>query len=50
MTTLSESNRVPESDLVTVLQAQCQAADSSAFDQPPPPSSIPPPAPARLAR
>ena len=45
MTTVSESNRVPETTLVTALQQQCQQADSSTFDQAPPPSSIPPPAP-----
>jgi hypothetical protein len=45
MTTVSESNRVPETTLVTALQQQCQEADSSTFDQAPPPSSIPPPAP-----
>ncbi len=45
MTTVSESNRVPESTLVDALTAQCQQADSSPFGQPPPPSSIPPPAP-----
>ncbi len=45
MTTISESNRVPESTLVSALQAQCQQADSSTFNQAPPPSSIPPPAP-----
>lgn len=45
MTTVSESNRVPESTLVTALQAQCGSADSAPFNQPPPPSSIPPPAP-----
>jgi hypothetical protein len=45
MTTVSESNRVPEATLITALQQQCQQADSSAFDQAPPPSSIPPPAP-----
>ena len=45
MTTISESNRVPESTLATALTAQCEEADSSTFDQPPPPSSIPPPAP-----
>jgi hypothetical protein len=45
MTTVSESNRVPESTLVDALQVQCQQADSSTFGQPPPPSSIPPPAP-----
>ncbi len=44
MTTLSESNRVPESTLVVALNAQCRLADSSTFNQPPPPSSIPPPA------
>jgi hypothetical protein len=45
MTTVSESNRVPEATLITALQQQCQQADSSPFDQAPPPSSIPPPAP-----
>ncbi len=45
MTTVSESNRVPETTLITALQQQCQQADSSTFDQAPPPSSIPPPAP-----
>ncbi len=45
MTTVSESNRVPETTLITALQAQCQQADSSPFGQAPPPSSIPPPAP-----
>jgi hypothetical protein len=45
MTTVSESNRVPETTLITALEAQCQQADSSPFDQAPPPSSIPPPAP-----
>jgi hypothetical protein len=43
MTTISESNRVPETTLVDALTAQCRLADSSAFNQPPPPSSIPPP-------
>ncbi len=37
--TLSEANRVPESELVTSLRSQCQAADSSVFNQPPPPSN-----------
>ncbi|MHB1517496.1 MAG: hypothetical protein ACYCVN_10650 [Acidimicrobiales bacterium] len=41
MTTISESNRVPESTLVTALSAQCQQADQSGFE--PPPRSIPPP-------
>ncbi len=45
MTTVAESNRVPETTLVSALRAQCQAADSSTFGQPAPPSSIPPPAP-----
>jgi hypothetical protein len=45
MTTVSESNRVPETTLVQSLRAQCQQADSSNFGQSPPPSSIPPPAP-----
>jgi uncharacterized protein YwlG (UPF0340 family) len=45
MTTVSESNRVPETELIPALEAQCRAADSSTFNQPPPPSSIPPPAP-----
>ncbi len=44
MTTISESNRVPETTLVDALTAQCKLADSSTFNQPPPPSSIPPPA------
>lgn len=43
MTTISEGNRVPESTLVSALNAQCKLADSSTFNQPPPPSSIPPP-------
>jgi hypothetical protein len=47
MTTISESNRVPETTLESALSAQCVEADSSVFGQtPPPPSSIPPPAPA----
>jgi hypothetical protein len=37
--TLSEANRVPERELVPSLRAQCAAADSSVFNQPPPPSS-----------
>lgn len=37
--TLSEANRVPESELVPSLQTQCQSADSSVFNQSPPPSS-----------
>lgn len=45
MTTVSESNRVPETTLVQALRAQCQQADTSTFGQSPPPSSIPPPAP-----
>lgn len=45
MTTVSESNRVPESVLVEALEAQCKAADSTVFGQVPPPSSIPPPPP-----
>jgi hypothetical protein len=45
MTTVSESNRVPEKTLIAALTQQCQAADSSVFDQAPAPSSIPPPAP-----
>ncbi|MGA3148086.1 MAG: hypothetical protein ABSF33_11485 [Acidimicrobiales bacterium] len=47
MTTISESNRVPESTLVDALTAQCGEADSTIFGQTPPPSSIPPPAPAQ---
>jgi hypothetical protein len=43
MTTISESNRVPEGTLVGALTAQCRLADRSTFNQPPPPSSIPPP-------
>jgi len=45
MTTVSESNRVPETTLVLALRTQCQQADSSTFGQSSPPSSIPPPAP-----
>jgi hypothetical protein len=45
MTTVAESNRVPETTLVGALKAQCQQADASVFGQSPPPSSIPPPAP-----
>jgi hypothetical protein len=45
MTTVSESNRVPEATLVGALQAQCKAADATIFGQVPPPSSIPPPPP-----
>jgi hypothetical protein len=45
MTTVSESNRVPEATLEPALVAQCGQADQSNFNQPPPPSSIPPPAP-----
>jgi hypothetical protein len=46
MTTVSESNRVPEATLVTALSAQCASATTqSPFDQAPPSSSIPPPAP-----
>ncbi len=45
MTTVSESNRVPETTLVGALQAQCKAADATIFGQTPPPSSIPPPPP-----
>jgi hypothetical protein len=42
MTTVSESNRVPETTLVSALQAQCGEVASSIFGQPaPPPSSIP---------
>ena len=46
MTTISESNRVPESTLVDALKAQCSQADSTIFGQLPAPSSIPPPVPA----
>jgi hypothetical protein len=46
MTTVSESNRVPETTLVGALRDQCQQADSSVFGQAPPPSkTVPPPAP-----
>jgi hypothetical protein len=45
MTTVSESNRVPETTLVPALEAQCSATDSTPFNQAPTPSSIPPPAP-----
>jgi hypothetical protein len=37
--TLSEANRVPESELLPSLRAQCQNADASVFEQQPPPSS-----------
>ncbi len=37
--TLSEANRVPESELIPSLHIQCQAADSSVFNQPAPPSN-----------
>jgi hypothetical protein len=37
--TLSEANRVPESELLPSLRAQCQNADASVFGQQPPPSS-----------
>jgi len=37
--TLSEANRVPESELVPSLRTQCQSADNSVFNQPPPTSS-----------
>lgn len=37
--TLSEANRVPESELLPSLRAQCQNADASVFDQQPPPST-----------
>ncbi len=46
MTTISESNRVPESMLVDALKAQCGQADSTIFGQVPPPTSVPPPVPA----
>lgn len=43
MTTVSESNRVPETYLVGALQQQCSAADSTVFgQQAPPPDSLPP--------
>ena len=45
MTTVAESNRVPETTLVTALVAQCSQADQAPFNQAPAPSSIPPPAP-----
>jgi len=38
-TTLSEVNRVSESELVPSLQAQCHSATNGVFGQPPPPSS-----------
>ncbi len=37
--TLSEANRVPESELLPSLRAQCRNADASVFGQLPPPSS-----------
>jgi hypothetical protein len=45
MTTVAESNRVPEETLTNALSAQCKMADSPTFDQTPPPSSIPPSGP-----
>jgi hypothetical protein len=44
MTTISESNRVPPTTLVSALTQQCAQAESGPFNQAPP-SSIPPPAP-----
>jgi hypothetical protein len=43
MTTVSESNRVPETTLVTALKAQCGEVDSSVFGQPaaPTPTNLP---------
>ena len=38
-TTLSEANRVPESELLPSLRAQCSAAESTIFGQAPPPST-----------
>ncbi len=46
MTTLSESNTVPEPTLVPALEADCSVVKNSVFGQPAPPSSsIPPPSP-----
>jgi len=45
MTTVSESNRVPETTLVPALKAQCTDADTTIFGQQAPPASIPPAAP-----
>lgn len=39
--TLSEANRVPESELMPSLRAQCRNADASVFGQTPPPPSSP---------
>jgi hypothetical protein len=39
--TLSEANRVPESELLPSLRSQCQNADASVFGQQPPPSTPP---------
>lgn len=44
MTTVAESSRVSEGDLVTALTDQCSSANSSNGGEPPPPSNIPPPA------
>ena len=41
-TTLSEANRVPESELLPSLRAQCRTADGSVFGQLPPPTTSPP--------
>lgn len=38
-TTLSEANRVPESELLPSLRTQCSAADASVFGQVPPPTT-----------
>jgi hypothetical protein len=40
-TTVSEANRVPESELLPSLRTQCSAADASVFGQLPPPSTSP---------
>ncbi|HVC68615.1 MAG TPA: hypothetical protein VND44_13555 [Acidimicrobiales bacterium] len=37
--TLAEASRVPESELLPSLRAQCRNADASVFGQTPPPSS-----------
>lgn len=44
MTTVSESNQLPESDLITALSAQCASANQSNPFSGPPPPPLPSPA------
>lgn len=41
MTTLSESSRIPESDLTFALSAQCAVADGNGVEPPPAPTTTP---------